>query len=377
MKQFFKKCMSVFVAGAMLAVALLGFASCGKEEGFFIGASGPLTGDAASYGIAVQRGAELAVKQLNAKGGVKFRFEIKDDAAEAGKAGTNYDLLFDAGMQASLSGVTSGAAEAFVDKAGKDKLFCLSPSASADPVINKNAYSFRLCFGDPDQGKLAAQWIHENMPGAKVGAIYNTSDSYSSGIYAAFQTEMATLGITYTEKTFDNENKTDFSSQAEALKDCDVIFMPFYYTEASLFAKAATQKGCDATYFGCDGFDGISPLISDVMQSNRVMYITPFDVESQDATTKAFVEAFRAEYNADPDQFAADAYDAMMVIADAIAKAGITDYTVKPETLSEAIINVITASNYSYTGLTGTMKWEKSGACVKAPVIKVLSNPAQ
>ncbi len=375
MKQFFKKCMSVLLAGSMLAVALLGFSGCGKEVGFFIGASGPLTGDAASYGIAVQRGAQLAVKQLNEKGNVKFRFEIKDDAALAGTAGANYDLLFDAGMQASLSGVTSGAAEAFVDKAGKDKLFCLSPSASADPVIEKNDYSFRLCFGDPDQGKLAAQWIKENMPTGKIGALYNTSDSYSSGIYTAFQAEMGTLGLSYTEKTFDNENKSDFSSQADALKDCDVIFLPFYYTEASLFTKAATLKGCRATYFGCDGFDGISDMISDVKRTNRVMYITPFDIESQDPNTKAFVEAFRAEYNADPDQFAADAYDAMMVIADAISKAGITDYTVKPDVLSEAIIKVITANEYSYTGLTGTMKWQKNGACVKAPVIKVLSDP--
>jgi branched-chain amino acid transport system substrate-binding protein len=274
-------------------------------------------------------------------------------------------------MQMSLGGVTSGSGEAFATKANVDKIFCMTPSGSADPVIKDKQYSFRLCFGDPDQGALAAEEI-KAANYTNVGAIYDESDSYSSGIYEAFKAKMAELNISYTEMKFDKENNKDFSTQANALKDCDVVFMPFYYTEASLFIKAAVEKQCNAVFFGCDGFDGISPLVEGV--TNKIMYITPFDAASEDANVKAFVEAYKAEYGTTPDQFAADAYDVVMVLAAALEKAGITDYELSAAELGDILYNTVTAADFSYDGLTGDdMTWSKDGKCTKAPKIVVLN----
>lgn len=350
------------------------FASCGslfKENTIKIGATGPLTDDAASYGISVKNGAKLAVKHLNEQDGLKFSFAILDDKAGAEDAATNYDTLADAGMQISLGGVTSGAGEAFAKKANAEGIFCMTPSGSADPVISGLKYSFRLCFGDPDQGTLAAEKIKEGNY-TNVGAIYDESDSYSSGIYAAFKSKMAELNISYNEQKFDKENKEDFSAQAAALKDCDIIFMPFYYTEAALFINKAVEKQSNAVFFGCDGFDGIADLVKDV--TNKIMYITPFDANSTDSKVKSFVDAYKAEYNATPDQFAADAYDVVMVLAAALKKAGVTEYTLTAAEIGNLVYDTVTASGFSYDGLTGdNMTWGTDGKCTKAPKIVTLS----
>lgn len=377
MKKLVKKIVATALVGAMALTAAVGLTSCKKDssslfeaDSFKIGATGPLTEAAASYGISVRNGAQLAVKHVNEKGGIRLSFAILDDKAGAEDASTNYDTLYDEGMQFSLGGVTSGAGEAFANKANADGIFCMTPSGSADPVIDNMKYSFRLCFGDPDQGVLAAQEI-KNAGYTSVGAIYDKSDSYSSGIYEAFKAEMASLGISYIEQSFDNDTNKDFSTQAEALKNCDVIFMPFYYTEASLFIKKAVEKQCNAVFFGCDGFDGIAKYVNGV--TNTIKYITPFDVESEEENVKAFVAAYQAEYGTLPDQFAADAYDVVMVLVAALEKAGVTDYTLSPEALGDILYNTITSADFSYDGLTGSgMTWSTDGKCTKAPKIVTL-----
>ncbi len=373
MKNTFKKVLSAILVVAMAVTAMFALTSCGvsfKNDTFKIGATGPLTGDAASYGKSVEQGAKLAVKHINAKGGIQFSFAILDDKAGAEDASSNYDTLADAGMQLSLGGVTSGSGEAFSKKATADGLFTMTPSGSADNVIKGLKYSFRLCFGDPDQGVLAAEEIKAKGY-EKVGAIYDESDTYSTGIYEAFKAAMEDLEIEYTECKFDKENNKDFSTQAGTLKDCDVIFMPFYYNEASLFIKAAVAKQCDAVFFGCDGFDGIADLVKDV--ENTITYITPFDANSTDKNVKDFVEAYKAEYGTTPDQFAADAYDVVMVLAKALEKAGVKDYTLDAATIGNKLYDTITAEGFSYDGLTGNdMTWSKDGKCTKAPKMVTL-----
>ena len=369
--------MKKFLALALVAVMMVAtLASCGSASTnyaannteYFIGGTGPLTGDASSYGISVQNGAKLAVEKINANGGlngVNFKFDIKDDQAAADKASSAYDQLFEAGMQISIGSVTSGSCEAFAAKAVNDNLFFMTPSASADICI-ANPNAFRVCFGDPDQGVLAAEELTANFK--NIGAIYDESDTYSSGIYEAFAAKMKDLGVSYTVKTFNAENKLDFSTQVEALKDCDAIFLPIYYTEAGLIAKAAVAKGCDAVLFGCDGLDGIAGQI-DATVTNQIKYITPFDVNSTDANVAEFVKAYEAKYGVKPDQFAADGYDVVMAIFAAMQKAGINDVTIDPDTLCQKVIAVITADDFVFTGVTGTMTWDVSGAATKEPVI--------
>ena len=341
---------------------------------YVIGCTGPLTGDASSYGISVQEGATLAVEEINANGGlngVKFKFDMKDDKATAADAASGYDLLYEAGMQVSLGSVTSGSCASFAAKAAQDHLFFITPSASAAAITDTGDNAFRVCFGDPDQGVLAADEINEKYE--TVGVIYDTSDPYSSGIYEAFKGEMEKLGKEYSVQTFDAENKKDFSTQVEALKDCDVIFLPFYYTEAGLVAKAAVAKGSDAVLFGCDGFDGIDDQIDSTV-TNLIRYITPFDVHSTDETVKGFVDAYKAKYNGkEPDQFAADGYDAVYVIYEAMQKAGVNDVTIGASDLCDKLIPVVTGDDFTYVGATGTMTWDASGACNKVPTIVELN----
>ena len=196
----FTKIMSLVLALVMLTACFYG---CNKKkyDGYFIGATGPLTGDASSYGISVQQGAQLAVEEINAAGGlngVDFYFDIKDDKATAEDAASGYDALFDDGMQIALGGVTSGSCESFASKAAEDNLFFITPSASAANVIANRPNAFRVCFGDPDQGVLAAQELVEKKF-EKIGCIYDTSDPYSKGIYEAFKEEMAKLNKEYIE----------------------------------------------------------------------------------------------------------------------------------------------------------------------------------
>ena len=365
----------------VLAMSILALAGCGggdvasytaNNTEYVIGGTGPLTGDASSYGISVQNGANIAIEEINAAGGlngVNFKFDIKDDQAAADKASTAYDQLFEAGMQIAIGSVTSGSCEAFATKAASDNLFFMTPSASAEICIAE-PNAFRVCFGDPDQGVLAAQELVANYE--TIGAIYDESDTYSSGIYEAFEAEMANLGVEYTVKTFNAENNKDFSTQVEALKDCDVIFLPIYYTEAGLIAKACVAKGSDAVLFGCDGLDGVAGQIDETV-TNQIKYITPFDVNSTDATVSAFVTSYEAKYGVKPDQFAADGYDAVMAIYEAMKAAGVNDVTITPDALCEAVTAAITAEGFTYTGATGTMSWDASGAATKVPVIIDLS----
>lgn len=361
---------AVFCMAACAENAATGYTANNTE--YFIGGTGPLTGDASSYGVSVNNGLSLAIEEINAAGGlngVLFKFDMKDDQAAADKASTAYDQLYEAGMQISMGSVTSGSCEAFATKAANDNLFFITPSASADICIAA-PNAFRVCFGDPDQGVLAAQELVANFE--NIGAIYDKSDTYSSGIFEAFEAEMANLGKEFITQSFDAENNKDFSTQIEALKDCDVIFLPIYYTEAGLIAKAAVAKGCDAVIFGCDGLDGIAEQIDETV-TNTIKYITPFDVNSEDEKVAAFVANYTAKYGVAPDQFAADGYDVAMVIYEAMKAAGINDVTIAPDALCDAVKEAILADGFKFVGTTGEMTWDESGAATKVPVIVELN----
>ena len=374
-----KKFLSLVLALAMVLVCV----ACGDttatnsndadntDKGtLFIGATGPLTGGAASYGISVKEGAQLAVEELNANGGIngmQVKFEIKDDEADAEKAQVGYNTLMDDGMQIALGSVTTDSCKAFAELANEDELFFITPSASAAEVV-KNKYAFRVCFGDPDQGKLAAENLSANY--TNIGAIYDNSDPYSLGVYTAFAEAMTTLNKTYTVKEFDKDTNRDFSTQVAELKDCDVIFLPIYYTEAALIAQEVKKIGSNAALFGCDGFDGIAASLEGQEIPNSIKYITPFDANSTEEVSAKFTAAYKAKYDGKtPDQFAADGYDAIMVLAQAIKAAGVENADIEIADLSAKVYEVMTSADFTFVGATGTMTWNAQGEPTKVPVI--------
>ncbi len=392
-----KKILAVVLA----LVMVLSFAACTKsgDEGssdldqnntaatgseIVIGVSGPLTGSAAQYGNAVVNAAQLAVDEINAAGGVngiKLKLVTADDEADSGeKAVSAYNSLKDQGMQIFLGTVTSGSALAVIEKTAEDNMFQLTPSASADDVI-KNDNCFQICFTDSNQGVGSAQYIADNAIATKVGIIYDSSDAYSTGIYNTFKAEAANKNLEIVaEQAFTKDTNKDFSAQIQACKSAgaDLVFLPIYYTEASLILKAADAVDYAPKFFGCDGLDGILGVENfDTALAEGVMLLTPFAADAEDDATKKFVTAYKAKYNNEtPNQFAADAYDGVYIIAELIKANNITADKSASE-ICDVLKAAICADGFAYKGLTGAGKdltWDKSGAVSKAPMAVEIKN---
>lgn len=339
-----------------------------------VGGIGPVTGGAAVYGIAVKNGMELAVADINAEGGIQFEIKFADDEHDAEKSVNAYNSLKDWGMQLLMGTVTSTPCVAVQAEAKADNMYLLTPSASSTSVISDaqgNFYgnSFQVCFTDPNQGVASADYIADNKIASKVGIIYDSSDVYSSGIYEKFVAEAKTKGLeVVAAEAFTADSKTDFSVQVQKMQSAgaELVFLPIYYTEASLILNTADQIGYKPMFFGCDGLDGLLGVDNfDTTLAEGVMLLTPFAADATDDATKDFVAKYEAAYGETPIQFAADAYDAMYIIKAACEKAGVTadmDMSAICDALKVAMTEI------SVDGLTGEgMTWSATGEVNKAP----------
>lgn len=347
---------------------------------FKIGGIGPVTGGAAVYGLAVQHGAEIAVKEINEAGGINgypVEFQFQDDEHDAEKSVNAYNSLKDWGMQMLMGTVTSTPCTAVVEKTHEDNMFQLTPSGSAVESI-KYDNAFRVCFSDPGQGTASAKYIGENKLASKVAVIYNSSDVYSSGIYQKFAEEAKNQDFeVVSAEAFTEDSKTDFSVQLQKAKDAgaDMVFLPIYYTEASLILTQANSMGYAPTFFGCDGLDGLLAVKNfDTKLADGVMLLTPFAADADDEKTQAFVSAYKEAYGDTPNQFAADTYDAIYIMKAAAEKAGVTaDMSVSD--ICDAMKTAMT--EISYDGLTGEgMTWTADGEPDKAPKAVVIKDGA-
>ena len=352
-----------------------------------IGGTGPLTGGAAIYGNAVKNAAEIAVEEINALDGIHFELKFEDDQHDAEKAVNAYNTLKDWGMQISLGSVTSKPCEATSAETYADRIFALTPSASSTAVIELDATAdpitykdnqFQMCFTDPNQGSASAQYIFDKGLASKVAVIWKNDDVYSKGIYNTFVTRAAELGLeVVSDTTFADGNDTDFSVQiADAQsKGAELVFLPMYYQPASLIFNQAKAAGFATLWFGVDGMDGILTLEGfDTALAEGVYLLTPFNADSTDARTVAFVEKYQARYGDIPNQFAADAYDCVYAYYQACTAAGITA-DMSAEAVCEAMIEQFTTM--SYDGLTGDgMTWDVTGAVTKSPKGMVIQNGA-
>lgn len=336
-----------------------------------IGAIGPLTGGAAIYGNAVVNGAQIAVDEINAAGGINgFQIEYMsaDDEHDAEKAVNAYNSLKDKGMQLLVGTTTSNPCIAVADKTAADNMFQLTPSGSAvECAANPNV--FRVCFSDPDQGAASAKYIGEHKLATKIAVIYDSSDVYSSGIYAKFAAEAANQGLEIVaEEAFTADTNKDFTTQLQKAKDAgaELVFLPFYYTEAALVLTQANTMGWDPLFFGCDGMDGILGVKNfDTSLAEGLMLLTPFAADAEDDLTVSFVTTYKEKYGDTPNQFAADSYDAVYAI-----KAALEDANANPEMSVSDICEAAKASmvKISVDGLTGAgMTWNAEGEPSKAP----------
>ena len=342
-----------------------------------IGMSGPLTGGASAYGLAVKAGMEVAVEEINAKGGLQIEFNAQDDEADGEKAVSAYNVLKDWGMQVMAGQVTTGSALAVAPESTADNMFNLTPSASAESLALSGANIFQMCFTDPHQGASAAELVSTKALGTKVGVIYDSSDDYSSGLYKGFSDKAAELGLEIVATTsFTADNKADLSTQVTQCQDAgaDLVFLPIYYTEAAQILSYANKIGYAPKFFGCDGMDGILTVEGfDTSLAEGLALMTPFDANASDEATQSFVAKFKEKMDGlVPNQFAADGYDVIYALYNAMTAAGITG--------SESASEICTALEAQFAtmtidGLTGTgMHWDENGMISKAPAAVVIEN---
>ena len=343
---------------------------------FKFGATGPLTGDAAIYGKAVMNACQIAVDEINAKGGYQIEFNPQDDEADGEKAVNAYNNLMDWGMQVLVGPVTTGSAIATSAVAYEDRVFALTPSASSTDVTAGKDNMFQLCFTDPNQGTGAADYMAENMPGHKVAVIYRNDDAYSQGIRDTFVKEAAAKGIEVVyEGTFTKDTQTNFKVQLAAAQsaDADLLFLPIYYQPASVILAQAKDMSYETIFFGVDGMDGILTMEGfDTKLAEGVMLLTPFAADADDELTKSFVAEYQKRYGETPNQFAADGYDVVYVLYNALVESGCTP-DMSAQEICEKLIDQIQKTTYD--GLTGqSMTWSANGEVSKMPVAVVIKD---
>ena len=363
--------MKKFLCMMMAVLMVAALAACGSEPAnnggndtpasttVKIGGIGPLTGAYANYGLSEKNGAELAVKEINEAGGIagkQIELSYQDSQGKSDSAVNAYGKLMDWGMEVSLGCVLSGENASVVAAARDDDVLLITPSGSSDKCIDGNSRAFRICFYDSYQGAAAAEYIKENNITDTVGILYQSDNDYSVGLYNAFVEKCGERGITIAEtQTCTSTTNTDFSTQVSALVSSGVklVFIPLYAEEASTFLTQARGKFADDVYFfGADGLDGILGKVEqDTSIANNVLMLTPFAADNPSENVQSFVKKYQEAYGATPDQFAADAYDAIYVIKAAVEKAGSTS--------GDALASALTS--LTVEGVTGTMTWGADG----------------
>ena len=347
-----------------------------------LGAIGPLTGAAATYGKSVMGGAKIAVDEINKTASITIDFNAQDDESDAEKSVNAYHNLQDWGAQAIVGSVTTNPCIAVAAEAYGDRMFMLTPSASSNKVTEGNDNVFQMCFTDPNQGILAAQYIADNNLAEKIAIIYNNSDAYSTGIYQAFKEKAAELNLSIvSETTFPDDSNADFSVQLQdAQKNgADLVFLPIYYTPASNILKQAQSMGYAPTFFGVDGMDGILSLDGfDTSLAEGLMLMTPF-ASTDDPD---FTATFEANEGFTPTQFAADGYDCVYAIYQALTEyadknGGLNLDDMEYTDLCDILIGEFTSSDFSVDGMTGkNMHWSENGEVNKDPKVYVIKDGA-
>ena len=380
-----KKILCMVLSAAMLMGILCACGNTKTDDGknsgntvFKIGSIGPTTGDAAEYGNAVMNAAQLAVDEINAAGGIngyKVEFMSADDMSDAQKAVNAYNDLKDKGMQILMGTVTSTPCMTVAENTHDDNMFMLTPSGSAVECV-KYDNAFRVCFSDPNQGIASADYIADQKLGTKIAVIYDSSNAYSAGIYEKFKSEAAAKNLTLVSETaFTKDSNKDFTVQLQQAKSAgaDLLFLPIYYTEASLILSQANKMGYAPKMFGVDGMDGILKVKNfDTKLAEGVVLLTPFAADAKDELTQKFVNSYKTKFGDIPNQFGADAYDAIYIIKAAIEKAGVT-----PDQSVSDICNALKTAmtQIKVDGVTGLgMTWTAEGEPNKSPKGMVIKN---
>ena len=370
-----KKLFAMVLALAM-ALSMCSFAVAEDAPVIKIGVIGPMTGDAAVYGMAVARGAQIAADEITAQGDFVIELNIQDDENDPEKGMNAYGAVLDWGAQMILGTVTTAPCVAVSAQAFQDRVFMLTPSASSADVTANKDNAYQVCFTDPAQGTASAQYIFDNQIASKIGIIYNSSDIYSMGIRENFIAKANELGLEIVADSAFIEGATDMSVQVTDMKNAgaELVYLPIYYTPASQILAEASRQEYAPIFFGVDGMDGILTVEGfDTALAEDVILLTPFSAVAEDELTQNFVAQYQAQHGEIPNQFAADAYDGIYALYQASVNAGITTDTSFEDACDLLIAQFQTLE---ITGTTGIMTWESTGEVSKIPVAVIIKDGA-
>ncbi len=349
-----------------------------------VGGIGPITGDNAQYGTATQWGAEIAVEEINALGGpVRLEFKYEDDTGVSDTAVSAYNALKDWAKDAPLviyGTTTTAPCVAVAAETFADRYFQLTPSASSPDVVAGKDNVFQMCFTDPYLGTAGAEYLNSKGLGTKYGVIYNNGDAYSTGIADAFIARAGELGMELVAtQTYPDDKTTDYTVQLNACKDAgaDVVFLPIYYTPASLILAQAKQMSYAPLFIGGDGMDGMLDMEGfNKSLAEGLLLMTPFSAGAEDERTQSFVKKYQEAHGILPNQFAADGYDCMYAIYEACCQLdGIAG--MDSAALCDALSAKFGGGEFSVDGLTGKgMTWKDTGEIDKSPLIFKVENGA-
>jgi branched-chain amino acid transport system substrate-binding protein len=335
----------------ILFSALILAPSCSRkqEPGIPVGQFASLTGGQATFGQSTDKGVQLALKEINAAGGVlgqPLRVVTKDNQSKPGETSTAVRELITRDKVVALIGeVASGRSLEAAPIAQRSGIPMISPASTNEKVTEAGDHIFRVCFIDPFQGTVCGKFARK-LGASRAAVLTDVAKDYSLGLARSFKQEFTRTGGTIIgEQSYTGGDK-DFSSQLTAIKagNPDVIFLPAYYTEAPLIIRQARQLGITAPFVGGDGWD--SPELVTVGGSavEGCYFSNHFSNQSTDPRVVAFVKAYRDAYHEDPDAMVALGYDALNLLADAMKRAGTTD---------PAKVNAAIAGTKDFPGVTG------------------------
>lgn len=370
-----------FVAASAAAVMALSLAGCSggsmddsssssakaSGDSITIGTVTTNSGTAAAYGEAEVKGFELAVSEINAKGGIngkKVKLESMDDKGDATEASNAYNKLAGDNNVLAVAGPTISATTAAVAPlADQSKLVTIAPAATSDSIETGN-YLFRTCFKDSYQGEVAARFAAENLKVKKVAVLYGTGDPYSSGVGEAFAKAAEKLGLEVVDKeSSSSADDTEYSAQLQKIQasGAELLYAPYYYSVAGPYIiPQARSVGFEGYVMGPDGYDGLK-LTGDKSQYNKTYYTTHYSADDNTNTkVQDFIKSYKSKNNAEPNTFAALGYDAIYMIKQAIEKAG-------ENATREDVRNAV--AGMTFDGVTGKFTMDKSGSPTKSVTV--------
>ena len=370
-----------FVAASAAAVMALSLAGCSggsmddsssssakaSGDSITIGTVTTNSGTAAAYGEAEVKGFELAVSEINAKGGIngkKVKLESMDDKGDATEASNAYNKLAGDNNVLAVAGPTISATTAAVAPlADQSKLVTIAPAATSDSIETGN-YLFRTCFKDSYQGEVAARFAAENLKVKKVAVLYGTGDPYSSGVGEAFAKAAEKLGLEVVDKeSSSSADDTEYSSQLQKIQaaGAEFLYAPYYYSVAGPYIiPQARSVGFEGYVMGPDGYDGLK-LTGDKSQYNKTYYTTHYSADDNTNTkVQDFIKSYKSKNNAEPNTFAALGYDTIYMIKQAIEKAG-------ENATREDVRNAV--AGMTFDGVTGKFTMDKSGSPTKSVIV--------